>query len=174
MTLHANAVQVLTALPAGDRRDDFLAFLAAHPDALSRECAAGHLTASTLVVDPVNERALLMLHRKVGKWLQMGGHCESDDLTLREAAEREAREESGVQGLTLSDAPVNLDRHGLTSDGRALDHLDVQYLAVIPMGARIEGNDESLGLQWFDFDCVPVDDTAVQRLVAAARRTLLI
>ena len=172
MTLHADAVQVLQALPAGDRRDDFLAFLAAHPDALSRDCAAGHLTASALVVDPVTQRALLMLHRKVGKWLQMGGHCESGDLTLRDAAEREAREESGIEGLMVSDSPVNLDRHGLTCGGRALDHLDVQYLAIIPVGARIAGNDESLALQWFNFDAVPADDTAVQRLVAAARRTL--
>ena len=41
---------------------------------------------------------LLTLHRKVGRWLQLGGHCEPADTTLAGAALREATEESGLPG----------------------------------------------------------------------------
>jgi len=151
------------------RREDFLAFLDSHARPLDRSCEAGHITASALLVDPRAGRALLMLHRKVGRWLQMGGHCETGDLTLRAAAAREATEESGIGGLVLTDAPVALDRHRVRCDGRDLDHLDVQFIALTPAGAVEQANDESLGLRWFDLDDVPSEDAAVLRLAAAAR-----
>ena len=91
--LHASARDVIAGLPSSEQRSDFLNFLADHNDALSRTCAASHLTASALVFDPTTGRVLLMLHRKLQRWLQMGGHIESDDLSLRAAAEREARED---------------------------------------------------------------------------------
>ena len=167
--LHRDAVEVLSLLPADGRRDDFLQFLADHPDAMSRECASGHLTASALVVDPDHGAVLLMLHRKLGRWLQMGGHCELSDVSVRAAAAREAREESGIRGLNISAMPINLDRHALQCDGRHLDHLDVQYLAIAPAAAPFVANDESLRLQWFAYDDIPRDDTAVTTLVTAAR-----
>ena len=170
--VHDDAVEVLKSFPPDDRREDFLAFLATHPKGTSRDCGAGHLTASTLIVDPHRGMVLLMLHRKLGRWLQMGGHCEDSDLTVRAAAIREAEEESGLSHLQVSTHPVNLDRHALTCDGRSLDHLDVQYLAVAPPDAAVAANHESLRLQWFRYDDVPVDDTAVLTLVTIARRLL--
>lgn len=167
--LHLDALATVGAVQVGPRRDDFLEFLGNHPDAMSRSCAHGHLTASALVIDPERGSALLMLHRKVGRWLQMGGHCEVGDLTVRDAAAREAREESGIDGLALTAAPVSLDRHALRCDGRDLDHLDVQYLAIAPPGSVPVSNDESLGLRWFRYDEVPLDDGAVTRMVEAAR-----
>ena len=110
-----------------------------------------------------------MLHRKLGRWLQMGGHCELSDVSVRAAAAREAREESGIRGLNISAMPINLDRHALQCDGRHLDHLDVQYLAIAPAAATFVANDESLRLQWFAYDDIPRDDTAVTTLVTAAR-----
>jgi len=168
--LHLDAHDVITQLPDGAERSDFLDFLSEHDDAVSRTCAASHLTASALVFDPTTGRALLMLHRKLGRWLQMGGHIEADDLTLRAAAAREAREESGLLDLELTASPVNLDRHSLTCDGRNLDHLDVQFLAIAPPGSVAIGNDESDALRWFEYDQIPSDDTAVQRLVDIARK----
>lgn len=170
--LRADAELILRALQPGTVRDDFLSFVTVHDDAMQRECGHGHLTASALIVDAQSRRALLMLHRKVGRWLQMGGHCEEGDVTMRDAAAREAREESGITGLVMSDSPVNLDRHRVRCDGRDLDHLDVQFLALAPTGASAIANDESLGLHWFAFDEVPREDTAVLRLVERAREYL--
>jgi 8-oxo-dGTP pyrophosphatase MutT (NUDIX family) len=179
-TLHDDAVAVLSAYaPDGPRqraaREDYLAFLAAHADAMSRGCSAGHLTASALVIDPAAGRVLLTLHAKLGRWLQMGGHCEPGDTSLAVAAAREAAEESGIDGLTLLPAPVRLDRHLMPAcrdEGgalRALDHLDVQYVAIAREGAREQMSEESLDLRWFGWDDVPTDDASVLALVAAAR-----
>ncbi|MFD7920184.1 NUDIX hydrolase [Streptomyces sp. NPDC059740] len=169
--LHGDAVEVLKGWTASDAqqerlRDAYLEHLAAHPDGVARACAAGHLTASTLVVDPPRQRVLLTLHRKLRMWLQMGGHCEDHDATLAAAALREGREESGLgTALTLLPVgPVRLDRH-LTP---CAWHLDVQYAALAPEGVAPEISDESLDLRWFSFEEVPhVADASVVRLLEA-------
>ncbi len=175
MTLHADAVRVLEEWDAPGTgqeslRLDYLKHLAAYPGGMGKPCTAGHITASALVVDPVGGRVLLTLHRKLGMWLQTGGHCEPADHSLAGAALREALEESGVSGLALlGNAPVNLDRH-LTP---CAWHLDVQYAAVAPPGAVEAISEESLDLRWFAYDEVgAVADASVQRLVARTRTLL--
>ena len=79
MTVGADAVRTLTDWTAPDSAQDqlrrsYLAHLAAHEDAMWRECTAGHITASALVLDAGLRRALLTLHPKVGRLLQLGGH----------------------------------------------------------------------------------------------------
>src|SRR5215203_5354960 len=69
--------------PANDdqarAKREILAFIDAHPtDAHLRTSLEGHLTASALVIDATGERALLTFHRKLGRWLQLGGHCDGD------------------------------------------------------------------------------------------------
>jgi 8-oxo-dGTP pyrophosphatase MutT (NUDIX family) len=115
---HAAAVKDLAGWmpPDGEQRalrDLFLTHLRAHPDGLSRACTTGHLTASAAVLDPARRRVLLTLHGKLGRWLQLGGHCEPGDATLAEAALREATEESAIAGLVLCDGPVGLDLHAV-------------------------------------------------------------
>ncbi|PYC67063.1 NUDIX hydrolase [Streptomyces tateyamensis] len=184
-TLHEDAVAALTAwAPAEDDqrelRRDYLAHLADRQDGLYKSCLPAHLTASALVVDPADRRVLLTLHPKVGLWLQMGGHCEPADATLGAAALREAVEESGIAGLTLlatggagRPSPVKLDRHQVHCTGKdrpANTHLDVQYVALAPAGARELISEESLDLRWFGFDELPeLTDDSVRRLVGLAR-----
>jgi 8-oxo-dGTP pyrophosphatase MutT (NUDIX family) len=178
MSLHADAVRALTAWTAPsaaqqELRDAYLAHLAAHPDGMWRSQRAAHITASALVVDPRRGRVLLTLHPKVGRWLQLGGHCEPDDATLAAAALREATEESGIPGLELSSEPVKLDRHQVHCSGREQPpsfHLDVQYVATAPHGATEVVSEESLDLRWFGWDALPADtDASVRELVGRAR-----
>jgi len=126
-------------------------FLAAHPDALDRTCAAGHLTGSAMVVDPATGRFLLMLHAKLGRWFQPGGHADGD-ATLPGVAWREATEETGVAGLTLAVPAIDLDVHEVGPPHGPHLHLDVRYLALAPPGAVPARNHESLDLRWAALD----------------------
>jgi 8-oxo-dGTP pyrophosphatase MutT (NUDIX family) len=173
--LYADAVGVLDDWNAPDPaqdvlRKDFLAHLAAHPDGLWKPCAAGHITAGALVIDPPRERVLLTLHAKLRMWLQMGGHCEPEDTTIAGSALREGAEESGIEGLRLLvPGPVQLDRH-LTP---CAWHLDVQYAAVAPEGAVESISDESLDLRWFGYDeAADIADGSVRSLLARTRALL--
>ncbi|MFD1830048.1 NUDIX hydrolase [Streptomyces desertarenae] len=175
MSLHADAVRVLKEWSAPDREQEELRLaygdhLASHPDGVWRSCADGHITASALVVDPRGGRVLLTHHRKLRMWLQTGGHCEPGDTTLAGAALREAREESGIRGLTLlPGGPVRLDRH-LTP---CAWHLDVEYAVLAPEGAVEAVSEESLELRWFSYDEVAsVADGSVVRLVDRTRALL--
>lgn len=151
-------------------RQDFVAHLQEHPNGWSRDCRPDHLTASALVVDAARTSVLLCLHRKVGLWLQFGGHIEPEDLSVAEAALREAQEESGIDDVVLvGGGPLRLDRHAAPCDSRARHHLDVQYLAVVPDGAQPRTSGESLDVRWFRADGLPeATDDAVRQLVRDA------
>jgi 8-oxo-dGTP pyrophosphatase MutT (NUDIX family) len=123
-----------------------LAFADAHPDALVRQCAEGHLTGSAMVVDPATRRVVLLLHRKLGRWLQPGGHADGD-ANLPAVALREASEETGIAGLRVVTPAVDVDVHEVGPPPSHL-HLDVRYLVVAPPGAKLAANDESLDMRW--------------------------
>lgn len=72
-----------------------IAFVEAEPRCAERSLAGGHLTGSAWIVDTARRRALLTHHRKLGLWLQPGGHADGEP-DLRAVAWREAREESGL------------------------------------------------------------------------------
>ncbi|MFI8322113.1 NUDIX hydrolase [Streptomyces sp. NPDC085529] len=168
MTLHDDAVLVLKGYEGQpELRELYLEHLAAHPDGMYKPCSAGHLTSSALVIDPSRGRVLLTLHKKLGMWLQMGGHCEEGDPTVEAAALREAAEESGIAGLTLlPGGPVRLDRHPIPAPCHW--HLDVQYAALAPADGVERISEESLDLRWYAYDEVAaVADTSVVRLLEA-------
>ncbi|WP_277669143.1 NUDIX hydrolase [Saccharomonospora viridis] len=150
-------------------RQSYLGFLAAREDACERSCAAGHLTASTVVLDASGEHVLLTLHPRVGRWLQLGGHCEPEDSSLAEAALREATEESGISGLRLVPEPLHLDVHPVTcSLGVPTRHFDVRFVAMAPEGARPVVSDESEDLRWWPVRELPPDSEDLTELIAAA------
>jgi 8-oxo-dGTP pyrophosphatase MutT (NUDIX family) len=134
----------------GALRGRMVAFAAAHPDALTRDCTDGHFTASALVVDPAHERVLVLLHAKLRKWLQPGGHVDgSGDLAA--SALREATEETGIEGLEVVGDAVDLDIHEVRPPREAPHlHLDVRYVVQAPPGASVSGNHESTELRWVD------------------------
>lgn len=89
----------------------------------------GHITASCFIVDD-DARLLLHRHRRLQRWLQMGGHVEEDE-SPRDAALREGSEESGLRDLELVGGIFDIDVHAIPA-GRGEpghDHFDVRYLA---------------------------------------------
>jgi 8-oxo-dGTP pyrophosphatase MutT (NUDIX family) len=151
-------------------RHAVLAFLHARTDACVRECVPGHVTASTLVRDHTGGRVLLTLHPRLGRWVQLGGHCEDTDADIVAAALREATEESGVADLRIDPNLVAVHVHPVTcSLGVPTRHLDLQFVAHAPSQARIAVSDESVDLRWWPIDALPDgSDDALAYLVARA------
>lgn len=150
-------------------RQSYLGFLAAREDACARECAAGHLTASAVVLDETGEHVLLTLHPRVGRWLQLGGHCEAVDRSLVDAALREAYEESGMSGLTIAPEPAHLDVHPITcSLGLPTRHFDVRFVVRAPSGAEPVRSTESTDLRWWPVTALPPGSEDLTELIATA------
>ncbi|BBZ49190.1 NUDIX domain-containing protein [Mycobacterium heidelbergense] len=177
MSLRDSAISILTewrpADPAQDSlRHAVLAFVHGRADACRRECVPGHVTASALVLDDAGTRVLLTLHPRLGRWVQLGGHCDDDDADIVAAALREATEESGVDGLRIAPELAAVHVHPVTcSLGVPTRHLDLQFVARAPAGARIAISDESDDLRWWPADALPSDtDHALAYLVARATR----
>jgi 8-oxo-dGTP pyrophosphatase MutT (NUDIX family) len=176
--LHADALRVLQDWRAPDAeqeelRTHYLRHLTTNADGMWRGCRPEHVTASALVVDGSGQKTLLTLHKTVGRWLQLGGHCEPGDTTLSGAALREATEESGLADLAVSREPLQLSRHLLEAGGCAgAYHLDVQFL-VTATSTEYVVSEESHALAWFPLDALPPDtDTSVQQLAARAAHHL--
>lgn len=174
MTVHASAIALLTDWQAPDPSQDalrhaVLAFLLARPDGCQRSCVPGHITASTLVISDAGEQVLLTLHPRIGRWVQLGGHCEDSDSDILAAALREATEESGIDGLRLAGTLAAIHVHPLTcSLGVPTRHIDLQFVARAPKDAAIVISDESLDLRWWPIDALPSDlDAGLAALVAA-------
>lgn len=130
--------------------------------ALQRTCAEGHLTASALVINPDFDRVLLMLHAKLGKWLQLGGHVDGDE-DLAASALREAREESGREDVALfrwekyllgeedfQPMAFDCDVHEIPARKAepAHFHFDLRYLCVLADSLEIVRNEEAHDLRW--------------------------
>lgn len=148
-------------------KQQMLEFLS-NPDCFERSSAEGHFTASALLLDKKGENALLMYHRKLNKWVQLGGHCDGNRDVLAVAIQ-EASEESGIKDIVpVSREILDLDIHLVPSNGIDLEHFhyDVRFLLKINSDERIQANHESLDLKWFssDISSLPTSSRTVTRL----------
>lgn len=179
MSLHHDSLVALRAwnAPTPDQealRARYVAHLEAHADGERRSCFPAHLTAGTLVLSADGDEVLLNLHRKARRWFAFGGHLEPGDGTLRDAALREAREESGVDGLDLHPEPVHLDEHvvGFCDPRGDVHHLDVRFAARAPAGVRHAASEESLQVRWWPVSALPELEDEMHVLIRLARERL--
>jgi 8-oxo-dGTP pyrophosphatase MutT (NUDIX family) len=131
------------------------------PDCFLRSCLPGHVTASAWIVSSDRERFLLTHHRKLGRWLQLGGHADGDSDVFAVAL-REAREESGMAGFEWicgplagsPPGPIDIDVHAIPARGDepAHEHHDVRFLLAAHPGQHLVISDESNALEWFSWD----------------------
>jgi len=126
------------------------------PLAYKRERLDGHFTASAWIVNKKRTHTLLTLHKKLGRWLQLGGHADGNE-NLIEVAMKEAEEESGLKSLKLVDSTIfDVDKHIIPQRPHVQEHFhfDVRYLLEADIQEPLQMSDESISLAWIAFDSV--------------------
>ena len=128
---------------------EFARFLGSADDVFSRSHLFGHFTGSSWLVSADGRRVLLTHHRKLDRWLQLGGHADGEE-DLARVALVEAQEESGLQGLVLEGGIFDLDRHLIPARKADPDHYhyDVRYVVRATDDERYVVGDESHDLAW--------------------------
>ncbi len=137
--------------------DRFVSFIEANHDCFSRQLEIGHITGSAWLVNNNGSAVLLTHHRKLNRWLQLGGHAEGCS-DIRSVAMREAYEESGLKEIrAISEEIFDLDIHRIPErrDEKAHDHYDVRFALRAVGSEEWSVSDESHSLDW-----VPVLDLA--------------
>lgn len=128
----------------------FSELLADPADAYTRERSAGHFTAGAWLVSTDGQRLLMTHHRKLGRWLQLGGHADGER-DMAAVALKEAGEESGLEGLEVEGGFIfDLDRHWIPErrDVPGHWHYDVRYVVRAGADECFVVGDESLDLAW--------------------------
>jgi 8-oxo-dGTP pyrophosphatase MutT (NUDIX family) len=170
-------------VPDGDAESASLArlrtFVAGPDDPFDRATPEGHVTGSAVVARPGASAFLLVLHRKLSRWLQPGGHTEEADASVFDTALREAREETGIVRL---DAPfgraiLDVDVHAIPARGKdpAHSHFDVRFLFVTRDEARPEASeDPTRPVRWASLeDAVALGvDASLERALRKAKARL--
>lgn len=152
---------------------DMIRFVEAHPDCAERSLTIGHLTGSAWIVDRERKRTLLTHHRKLGKWLQLGGHADGE-LNPLAVAMREAEEESGLKRLrVVSEEVFDVDRHLIPARKAEPDHwhYDIRFMIEADPDEKLLISDESHDLAWIEIARM-ADFNAEESMLRMARKTL--
>lgn len=162
---------VAARVPVDEReRASIVAFLAelgrlAHP--FDREADPVHITGSAIVVGP--RGVVLLKHRRLGIWVQPGGHVDPGE-TPWDAARREAEEETGLR-VRFADGGPHLAHVDVHAGGRGHTHLDLRYLVeAVDDGDPDPPPDESQEVAWFAWeDAIERADAGLTGLLRALR-----
>ena len=136
--------------------DRFLALLEDEPRCFARDCfVPGHITGSAWLVDGTRKRVLLTHHKKLGRWLQLGGHADGDEDVLA-VAMREAREESSLAVAPVDAAVFDIDIHEIPA--RSADplhcHFDIRFALEATDSEAFRVSVESHDLRWVSIDAL--------------------
>ena len=169
-----NLLEKLNSYRIFDSRDEeqrtrMLAFYSRASDCFKRSLSEGHFTGSAWLVSPDKSHVLLTHHKKLDKWLQLGGHADGNP-NLFEVAMREAEEESGISALhSFSDEIFDIDIHEIPAhkDTPAHYHYDVRF-AVAASYTEYKLSNESRELKWFPI--VSLEDYISEKSVLKMQR----
>ncbi len=138
-----------------ESKEKILNFLYENDNFTGRDNKLGHITGSAWIVRKDRKKVLLTHHLKLDRWLQVGGHVESDNSIL-ESALREAMEETGLTSIKpLSEEIFDIDVHLIPKRGdvEAHNHYDIRFLFEADENEKINRQeDESKAIKWITLD----------------------
>jgi len=149
-------------------KHQILSFVEANADCFERSLASGHITASAWLLNATGDKALLMHHRKLDRWFQLGGHCDGDPDVLR-AAVKEAQEESGIHHIEPVDGEIfDLDVHAIPENTKEKGHFhyDIRFLLQVKSDEIAQCNSEAKELRWISKnpETLPTTERSVLRM----------
>lgn len=153
--------------------NQFLDLLQEGTQAFRRERLSGHFTGSSWLVSGDAQRVLLTHHRKLDRWLQLGGHADGD-ADVRRVALREATEESGLANLVVESDIFDLDRHWIPARAEVPGHwhYDIRFVVHATSNEDFLVSAESHALAWREIGAIAADSDADESLRRMARRWL--
>ncbi|ERI95069.1 hydrolase, NUDIX family [Clostridiales bacterium oral taxon 876 str. F0540] len=141
-----------------ESKEKILNFLHENDNFTGRDNNIGHITGSAWIVSKDRKKVLLTHHLKLDRWLQVGGHVESDN-SMIESALREAREETGLTSIkVLSEEVFDIDVHLIPKRGdvEAHNHYDIRFLFEADENEKIKRQEnESKAVKWVALAEVP-------------------
>ena len=158
----------LNCMASNEVITELVRFVTENVDCCERSLSIGHLTGSAWLVSRDGERALLMHHRKLNRWLQPGGHADGSS-DLAQVALREAEEETGLINLQALPEIFDLDCHTIPARGaeQEHDHYDMRFIVQATGSEDFVQNEESLALSWFEIKKLAENselDSSIQRM----------
>jgi 8-oxo-dGTP pyrophosphatase MutT (NUDIX family) len=151
-----------------------------HADCFDRSCLPGHITASVWIASADRQHFLLTHHKKLNRWLQLGGHADGDP-DVRAVALREAREESGMRDFEFvphsEPSLIDVDVHRIPAFGSepAHDHHDLRFALIAKPDQPIAVSDESHDVAWFELNRLDelISEESLLRLARKSRAVLM-
>lgn len=153
---------------------DFLILLNNEADCFKRTLKTGHITGSSWIVNKSRDKALLTHHKKLNRWLQLGGHADGEEKILNVSA-KEAKEESGLSTLvTLSHMIFDIDIHLIPANAKedSHHHYDIRYLFEADDKEPLIINHESRKLKWVPIDSLSAYTHQNRSILRMAEKTL--
>ena len=154
--LHAMRARLIADVsgldPVDDREarsiEEVLHGLRTLPQPLDIDADPTHVTGSAIVLSA--RGVVLLKHKRLGIWLQPGGHVDPGEDPAA-AAVREATEETGLVVDHPAGGPtlVHVDAH---DGGRGHRHLDLRYLVQAAPDDPDPPPEESQDVAWFGWD----------------------
>ncbi|MCA9507178.1 MAG: NUDIX hydrolase [Myxococcales bacterium] len=152
-------------------QEAIVAFVQSNRDCFLRSNLEGHITASCWLLSPDYKEVLITHHKKIGLWLQLGGHADGESDVLQVAL-KEAHEESGIDGIIALEGGIfdleihSIDRH---QDVPKHLHYDVRFLLRAPK-KEFWVSEESHNLAWVKIKDVIVEPRFTSSLKRMAEK----
>ena len=149
-------------------KNRLLKFIDENKNCFDRELETGHITGSAWLINKTGDKALLIHHAKLNKWLQPGGHADGDPDILSVAI-KEASEESGISSISpVSEEIFDIDIHEIPANKKEQSHFhyDIRFILQVTSDEEITINRESHELLWYgkDIKSLPTKEESVLRM----------